>query len=180
LTALLYTIENDIQHTYYEPALETAGIRNFREERRERYGKLFIPIEQLEDIPKNDIIYLALLDTFERLSPVRDEMESIDDVSIAFYRNVYTEDLWLLEVFDSSASKENGTCKLRELGGYDWVVGFGDNLNDLPLFTACDEAYAVSNARDELKAEANSVIGGNNDDGVVTWLEAHWKKDVSE
>lgn len=39
------------------------------------------------------------------------------------------------------------------------------------MFQVLDEAYAVSNAVDELKTVATKVIGSNNDDGVAQWLD---------
>ena len=47
---------------------------------------------------------------------------------------------------------------------------FGDNLNDLPMFAVADEAYAVENAKDEVKAAATGVIGSNVQMGVVRYL----------
>jgi hypothetical protein len=45
------------------------------------------------------------------------------------------------------------------------------NLNDLPLFRASDERYAVANAKSEVKEQATAVIGSNCEDGVAKWLE---------
>ena len=59
---------------------------------------------------------------------------------------------------------------LREAYGYDSIVGFGDNLNDIPLFEACDRTYGVANAREALKAMATGVIGSNEEDGVIKFL----------
>lgn len=50
------------------------------------------------------------------------------------------------------------------------VVAFGDGTNDIDMFQLADEAYAVENAVDELKAMATAVIESNNDDGVAKWL----------
>ena len=41
------------------------------------------------------------------------------------------------------------------------------------MFRVADEAYAVQNADEELKAAATAVIGGNNEDGVAKWLLEH-------
>ena len=49
---------------------------------------------------------------------------------------------------------------------------FGDSVNDLPMFKAADEAYAVSNALDELKNVATAVIGSNEEDAVASSLKA--------
>ena len=47
---------------------------------------------------------------------------------------------------------------------------FGDGKNDIDMLELADEAYAVANAVDELKAIATGVIRSNNDDGVARWL----------
>lgn len=36
-----------------------------------------------------------------------------------------------------------------------------------------DEAYAVENAVEELKASAAGIIGSNENNGVVNWLMEH-------
>ena len=46
-------------------------------------------------------------------------------------------------------------------------------MNDLPMFEISDEAYAVANAVDELKAAATGIIESNEDDGVAKWLLRH-------
>ena len=53
------------------------------------------------------------------------------------------------------------------------VISFGDAVNDLPMFEASDECYAVANAVDELKAAATGIIESNVDDGVAKWLLEH-------
>ena len=68
------------------------------------------------------------------------------------------------------ATKKNGALKLKELFGCDKIVAFGDGVNDIPLFKAADECYAVSNAASELKEIATAVIVSNEEDSVATWL----------
>ena len=41
------------------------------------------------------------------------------------------------------------------------------------MFHAADEAYAVQNADEKLKAAATAIIGGSNEDGVAKWLLEH-------
>ena len=77
---------------------------------------------------------------------------------------------WFLEVFSDKASKSNGIRFLRDRYGFDEVVAFGDNLNDLSLFEAADVKIAVGNAKEELIAAADIVIGKNADNGVAEWL----------
>jgi hypothetical protein len=53
------------------------------------------------------------------------------------------------------------------------VVCFGDNHNDLSMFAVADEAYAVADAVDAVRAAATGVIGSNAGSGVVRWLWEH-------
>ena len=54
--------------------------------------------------------------------------------------------------------------------GWNLSYSFGDNLNDISLFEACDECYAVSNAKDEVIRRADGVIGANTADSVVIFI----------
>ena len=63
--------------------------------------------------------------------------------------------------------------KLKEMWDCTRVVSFGDAVNDLPMVEISDEAYAVANAVDELKAVATGIIESNEDDGVAKWLLRH-------
>ena len=40
----------------------------------------------------------------------------------------------------------------------DAITGMGDNLNDIPLFEACDRCCAVGNAHKEVKERAEYVL----------------------
>ena len=59
--------------------------------------------------------------------------------------------------------------------GCDKVISFGDAVNDIPMFEISDEAYAVENAVEELKAVADGIIESNENDGVAKWLKEHIK-----
>ena len=97
------------------------------------------------------------------------EAEKLSGVDIAFYLDVYN-DSWYLEIFSHKASKANGIRFIRENYGFDKVVAFGDNLNDLPMFEQADTKIAVGNAREEVKKAADIVIGTNDNDGVAEYL----------
>lgn len=85
---------------------------------------------------------------------------------------LYTKEQWL-EIMPRQASKANAALQLKKRFGCSRLVAFGDGSNDLDLFAAADESYAVENAADELKAAATGVILSNQEDGVARWLEQH-------
>ncbi|MCL2130087.1 MAG: Cof-type HAD-IIB family hydrolase [Treponema sp.] len=51
------------------------------------------------------------------------------------------------------------------------VIAFGDEENDLPMFSTAGFSAAPSNAKDAVKRAAGLVIGSNADDGVAAFLE---------
>ena len=83
-----------------------------------------------------------------------------------FYDDIYSGERWL-EVMPRGADKASAAVRLRDMLGCGRMVAFGDAVNDISLFRAADESYAVANADDRLKAEATAVIGTNDEDAVA-------------
>ncbi|MBQ8883195.1 MAG: HAD hydrolase family protein, partial [Oscillospiraceae bacterium] len=118
-----------------------------------------------------ECIYYSGSHKEEFLRPISEKVKKLEGFSIEYYRDIYNTDFWYLEVCSENASKYNSALKVKKEYGFEKIVAFGDNLNDLPLFKASDECYAVMNAKDEVKAKANGVIPSNNDDGVATFIQ---------
>ena len=169
LTGLMYALSDDELITYYE-RLDNDALKAFVDERMRKYNKQF---SQIDDFANADteIIYFCFLDTNDNIHRLHKEIAEIDGLRVEMYQDIYSDDLWYLEIFNDTASKYNAVQFLQREYGFNKVVGFGDNLNDLPLFAACDECYAVANAKPEVKEKATAVIGKNDDDGVAKWLE---------
>ncbi|MDE6300678.1 MAG: Cof-type HAD-IIB family hydrolase [Muribaculaceae bacterium] len=108
--------------------------------------------------------------TKDDIVAVAEELREVTDCYVSYYKDTYTPDLWLLEIFAHGVSKANGVRHLRELVGADRVVAFGDNLNDIPMLREADVAVAVENALPEVKAVADVVIGSNDDDAVARFI----------
>ena len=58
------------------------------------------------------------------------------------------------------------------------VVAFGDNLNDMEMLTFAGHAVATENARNEIKAVADEVIGHHKDGAVFDYMEGLVGSDV--
>lgn len=48
----------------------------------------------------------------------------------------------------------------------DQMMAFGDNYNDIEMLAAVKYSYAMENAHDDIKAQANFIAPSNNDLGV--------------
>ena len=172
LTGFMYELKNCELTTYHE-SLEQKPLRDFVEERISRYYKTFRHTEGFSEISPENIIYFTLLSTHKQLSPVYEALKTLPGLALTFYRDTYSDDLWYLELFSTTASKKNAVDFMRRKLGYKRIVCFGDNLNDLPMFEACDVRVATENAQPEVKAAADFVCGLNDDDGVVKWIECN-------
>ncbi len=165
----VYCIDNDILSTYYENTT-SPNAKKFIKEREDKFGKRFHKVESFCDCLNLNIVYYSYSDLYEKLKPLYDKVKDIEGVHTEFYRDTYNTDFWYLEVCSDKASKHNAVKFLKEKYGFERAVGFGDNLNDISLFNACEESYAVENAKDDVKKKATSVIGKNTDDAVAEFL----------
>lgn len=170
MTGFMYTITGGKLITFYEN-LSTPALKAFYDERTNKYYKKFDQVDSfLSKTKDNNVVYFCLLDEYNKLSIMKDELKRLPDIDSVLYRDIYAEDLWYLEIYSINASKYNAVKYLRDNFKFDRIIGFGDNLNDIPLFKACDEGYAVENAVDELKEIAAGVISNNNEDGVTKFI----------
>lgn len=156
--------------TYYEK-IATEHMEKFYVERRDVYHKPFSKVEKLEDILGEDIIYFSICYEEEVLRPFYEYLKKDEKLNLNFYKDVYGDGLWYLEISHKNASKFHGVQKLRAMLQPDAITGMGDNLNDIPLFEACDRCCAVGNAHKEVKERADYVLDTNLNAGVVKFLE---------
>ena len=131
------------------------------------------PVSGPEDVTAGEIFYITCIDAPEKLKPFHEKYEGT--YHCVYQRDIYSGEQWL-EIMPENASKARAVRQLQELLGCGRLVAFGDGMNDLDLFEAADEAYAVENAVPELKAAATGIIGSNNDDGVAKWLSENWNE----
>lgn len=156
--------------TYYEK-IATEHMEKFYVERRDVYHKPFSKVEKLEDILGEDIIYFSICYEEEVLRPFYEYLKKDEKLNLNFYKDVYGDGLWYLEISHKNASKYYGIQKLRKLLHPAAITGMGDNLNDIPLFEACDRSCAVGNAHKEVKERADYILDTNLNAGVVKFLE---------
>lgn len=166
LSGFLFSIQDSILQTYYENT-DSENARRFVEERQKKFGKVFTKVSDFLNCLDKNIIYYSVTDRYDVLEKVYSSLLSVEGIHIDFYRDVYDENYWYLEVCSYKASKYNAIRYIREKYRFDKVIGFGDNLNDIPMFKACDEAYAVENAKDEVKKHADGIIPSNTANGVA-------------
>jgi len=169
LSAFMYTIAENEMLTYYEK-LTNKAMESFYQQRKFKYYKAFENTDDFMGI-SDDVIYFTFIDSKEKLAPMCEALKEIDGLELTYYNDIYSDEMWYLEVFSSYASKENGIKYLRSKYGYDKITVFGDNTNDLPMFKASDVRIAVKNANQAVLDKCDKVIAANTENGVVKYLE---------
>lgn len=168
IQCFMYKIHEGILSCYFTEITDRV-MQSFAEERKNRYNKPFIQCNDLMDEADSETVYFTVMDEYEKVLPVKKAAAGIAGVDFAFYEDTYTGK-WYLEIFSSAASKANGVKKLRKDYGFDEIVCFGDNLNDIPMFNESDVKIAVENARPEIMARADHITLSNDNDGVAKYL----------
>ena len=168
LDCFLYTIKNNEMMTYFE-RLSSKAMENFYNIRKTRYYKAFTKVNCFEEVMEN-VIYFTFIGTREMLLPFYEKIKLFPQLTITFYDDIYSENLWYLEVFSADASKKNAVTYIKEKFGFDKIYAFGDNTNDLPMFEVADRKYAVENANRIVLEKCDEVIGSNENDGVAEFL----------
>ncbi len=123
-----------------------------------------------EELTHGDLFYITCIGDPQKLAPFYEKYR--ETYHVVYSKDIYSDEQWL-EIMPKTASKANAVLELKEKLGCEKLVVFGDGKNDLDMFHAADEAYAVQNADEELKAAATAIIGSSNEDGVAKWLLEH-------
>lgn len=167
---MVYSFIDGVERVSWVVGKENEGIRRYLDLRK---GDTRLrPVKDRRELYQGDVFYFTCIGEKEELQPIYDIFSTDDRYYCTLQQELYRPEFWC-EIMPARATKAHAIRKLKELWNCDKVISFGDSVNDIPMFQASDEAYAVENAVEELKALATGVIGSNENDGVARWLEAH-------
>lgn len=167
---LVYSLLDGEEKVFWVAGEENEGIRDYLA--RRKGDRRLHPVDSRVGLYQGDMFYFTCIGGREELAPLYEKLSRDGRLYCTFKQELYRPEYWL-EIMPARATKAYAVKKLKKLWGCDRVVSFGDAANDIPMFEASDEAYAVENAAEELKVHATGIIGSNENDGVARWLEAH-------
>jgi hypothetical protein len=169
LQCFLYTMEAGTLCTYYD-SVESRSLNKFRNERIQKYDKVFQEVDDLSICVNKGVVYFCLRERRELLEGLYRDLQAVRGAHAKFYPDVYHEEWMYLEIYSDKASKAEALNTIKEWGRFDYLIGFGDAANDIEMFQVCNETYAVSNATPEIQDMANGIIPSNEDYGVPRFL----------
>ena len=99
---------------------------------------------------------------------------SITNYSESFLDNTIS-DRYRLDINNKNVSKGVAITKLLKYLNIEKEnsLCFGDFINDLDMFEACEVKVAMENACDSLKEKADYITSSNNKNGVAKFLDKY-------
>lgn len=164
---IVYAFDGGAERATYLKGCENEGIRRYLSSRKG--DKRFRQAENLDELFSGEAYYYTCIGEKEDLAPVFEHFAKDKRFRCIFQQEIYRPEYWC-EIMPVGASKASALKRLKEMLNCDRIITFGDSANDIPMFEASDECYAVENAVPELKAAADAVILPNTEDGVAHWL----------
>lgn len=153
---------------------QNAASRWFHDHKQKEvfYRWKFLPHLELKKEWK--LISLTLMDEPGRLTAFR---PLVEERFGPWFKTDYAQletfgDFAALWVQSKEARKENALRVLTGMLGYpdEEVFVFGDEMNDLGMFSHLWKGVAVANARPELKERAHEVIEAHHEDSVIRFI----------
>lgn len=173
ISPLVYSIIDDKERFSYIPSRLTRGLRDFLDSRKG--DPRHRPVSEDGEFLAGEIFYFSCIDEAGSMGEAYEVLK--DRFYCVYGKDIYSGDQWL-EILPISATKANAVRQLKEYLGCERLVVLGDGINDISMFKAADERYAVSNADPSLKEIADGIIGGNNEDGAAEFLLKHFSENT--
>ena len=112
------------------------------------------------------ILNIFTLGNKEHLKDAAKFLNSKFNLGIDFYKDSYNDSYWL-EINPLKATKGEAALILKESFEFNRVISFGDNLNDLSMFSISDASYAMMNGNKKIKKHVSKIIATNDEDSVA-------------
>jgi Cof subfamily protein (haloacid dehalogenase superfamily) len=166
---------NGKEDCLYYSELHNEGMAWYHNSRVKQKDPRLRHINNLKNVFDEKIVCFTIINRKENLLELTDRVESLfsNQVEVLLSENQYSPGWYWLTIHDVKASKDQAINTLIQEYGYDpnQLTVFGDNVNDIKMFNAASEAVAVKNATEDLKRYATKIIGTNEEDSVVKYIE---------
>ncbi|MBW7457583.1 Cof-type HAD-IIB family hydrolase [Paenibacillus sepulcri] len=172
LHPLVYTMDSaGSSHVYYKGIFNPSEDR-YISDRLSAGDSRFRLVDHYRDALKESIVNVITVGAQEQLDPAYMAFHQHPELICHYGPDIYAPGYHWLEIANSRANKREAVEFVKRRLKAERLVCFGDNLNDLPMFEAADEKYAVANAHELVKAAATGMILSNMEHGVAVYLNS--------
>ena len=171
---MLNSCHQDEDRLYIGPVMNEA-MAWYKADREAEEDPRLAYVDDWEGVMAADMICFNILERREALAELETALQARYPGQIVCYtyENWYSPEWHWLSIFDQRATKAGGIrAVMADLGvGPEQVVVFGDSHNDLSMFDMGVRAVAPANAIPAVLALATEVIGTNDTDSVIKYIE---------
>jgi hypothetical protein len=174
LPPLVFWLRDGVDRLSWRGGRETESVAKFL---RERQGdRRLLPVEDWAAVEPTAVFFVSVVGdpaALERLAGAIRGSSWGSTCALALQPSSRDRRGSVLDITASIATKGLAVRRIAAEAGFGRVVVFGDGPNDLSMFEAADEAYAVGEPSNDLRSTATAVIGDNDADAVAEWLAAN-------
>ncbi|MCK5848544.1 MAG: HAD-IIB family hydrolase [Caldisericia bacterium] len=160
--------------------IENEGVNWYITNREMANEDRLVKVKDYAETLFTDTICFTAMDRKKKLQPLFHFIQKKyrAQLVISFFENWYSPGWYWLTIHDSKATKHNGILDLVSYTKQtlENVTVFGDQINDLSMFKAASRSVAVESATKELRKHATHIIGSNENDCVVKFIEKEFSK----
>lgn len=168
LFPLLYTHDAQQRQRIYHQELTQGAQQEHVLQRMKGGDPRFRKVKDFRERFHEQCFYVTTTGTQAQLNPIA-ETFTARGISYHFYYDVYTQG-YFLECCPPGVSKGTAIEMLREMLSPKKVIAFGDNHNDIAMFSAAEESCAMANAQPEVLSAATYTIDSNDNHGVASFI----------
>lgn len=168
---LVYTTDSDGNSHIYYRGIFNKSEENYIGNRLSKRDRRFRIIKDYDECINENILTVNAIDKPQKLEKAFQIYVNNEECACHYGPDIYTPAFNWLEISSRYATKKEAVLYLKNKFNFEKVVCFGDNLNDLSMFEAADEKYAVSNAHETILNTADKIIESNNHNGVARFLK---------
>ena len=166
----VYTVDSHGKGHVYYTGIHNPSENRYVSDRLSKGDKRFSLVSSFDKALTENVISINAIHTNALLFPLLREIQQSFSVNPHYSEDIYARGYHWLELTHPHATKRRGVEYLKKYTGASRLICFGDHLNDLPMFDLADEAYAVSNAHNDVKRVATGTIPSNNEDSVADYI----------
>lgn len=168
----------------YHARIENEGQRWYYQDRVAHADPRLRPARPLMDVLEEQVICFTVIDREEGLRALQQRLTGLYGpcLRMNLMRHLYCPGYSWFTIYDAKATKAHGVKRLMEMLGISAgeLTVFGDDINDIDMFSIANHAVAVGNALPQVKEHAHEIIGTNDEDAVANYLEnIHTQQNVS-
>jgi len=166
---ILYGSDAEGNHRVYFTELQNAAEENYIGDRLQRGDQRFQSVKILP-VETTQVIGIKIILPSVPANRLCTQLNFKYKAQIHVMEDIYTPGFSWVEISDLEGTKRTAVEFIRGFLEVEWIVCFGDQINDISMFEAADEGFAVNNAVDALKRIATRVIGPNTEDSVAQYI----------